>query len=264
LSLKESTCCESIRAWFSQKRKMLVCPNSSHYGDVLAFDPVIRHLFAVEAKIDDARSGIGQALTYLAFADFVYVAVPSGAKERGTLLRKLGLGLLIVEKSGRVRVRCFPSKNKPDSSKLRRKVLSLFLANDNALKRRRKDLQVLATSRVSLLRHLTSAYYHWSRGRHTPWSLSMIHRLELDAFRMQKEIEHAKKFLRYRRVPPLLTGTLQLELNQWFSMWKSWPEITTPKLGLKYRKPRGWGMLWTRIVPEQRLLVYSRHHRNRR
>jgi len=84
-----------IRKKFSG-RKVLLFPSPSRYGDVLSYDATHNKLTAIEVKKNDAGKALFQAIKYLNFAHYVYIAIPNGYNTRLPILTRLGLGLLIL------------------------------------------------------------------------------------------------------------------------------------------------------------------------
>ena len=115
-----------IKNYF-QLRGYMVRLNLEMFGDVVAYREDDDELVAVKARADGALRGLGGALTYTSFSDFVFIAAPSSMKDGLDVIEKIGLGLLLVNRfSGEVSEKLKPRRNIFIDKVVRSKVLKLF------------------------------------------------------------------------------------------------------------------------------------------
>ena len=75
------------------------CINDKYYVKVNGWLPIANEMIAIEAKMTDWRRGVLQANRYKAFANRVYLAIPSGKSHLVDIpyLRNHNIGLIVVD-----------------------------------------------------------------------------------------------------------------------------------------------------------------------
>ena len=91
---------------------------NGYYIKINGWLPIGKELIAIEAKLHDWKKGLQQAIRYKAFANRVYLAVPSNIAKnpQRALLEKYGVGLISFDpKSGKKRVIVSAPARKPNN-----------------------------------------------------------------------------------------------------------------------------------------------------
>jgi len=111
--MKESTLVRRVDRMFQGQglRVRREVPVGPKRIDLVALNPRSRQVTAVEAKVEDWRAGLRQAMIYRICADLVYVAVDDRFINRldFDLLQQYGIGSIAVNGSAQVIRRAKPS-----------------------------------------------------------------------------------------------------------------------------------------------------------
>lgn len=109
MTIKESRIVEEVVEYLDRKTALVFTelPVLQRRVDVVSYDPDLDLIIAVEAKVENWKRALRQALSCLLFADQVFLAVPEIYSHRvdRTAIGHYGIGLIEVNSRARTIVR---------------------------------------------------------------------------------------------------------------------------------------------------------------
>jgi len=111
--MKETTVVWRVRLMFKEKGLLVKreVPLGTKRIDLVALDPHSKQVTAVEAKVDDWRAGLRQAVIYRICADRVYIAVDQRFVQRLDFrtIESYGIGTIVVDGVAEIILKARPS-----------------------------------------------------------------------------------------------------------------------------------------------------------